>query len=133
MSLQVPALEQELLLALLPKDEADERGVVLEVGQASVTLHRLCSPSGRGSAPSGRMRQGPAQRPSYCQGCSQSSLGLSAATVWVLCCIQRRSTMVRLHHNHNQEILSAPLPHWTCMDATLDVRDACIVYCTPQP
>eukprot|EP00891_Asterochloris_glomerata_P007464 jgi/Astpho2/7464/fgenesh1_pm.00114_%23_30_t len=28
---QVPALEQELLLALLPKDEADERGVVLEV------------------------------------------------------------------------------------------------------
>ena len=36
MCLQVPAHEQGLLLALLPKDEADERGVVLEVGQAPI-------------------------------------------------------------------------------------------------
>ena len=44
MSLQVPALEQELLLALLPKDEADERGVVLEVGWAlSDTAMIVCS------------------------------------------------------------------------------------------
>ena len=40
MCLQVPALEQQLLLALLPKDEADERGVVLEVGRnLSSALH----------------------------------------------------------------------------------------------
>lgn len=30
---QIPALEQELLLSLLPKDGNDARGVVLEVGR----------------------------------------------------------------------------------------------------
>lgn len=30
---QIPALEQDLLLSLLPKDGNDARGVVLEVGR----------------------------------------------------------------------------------------------------
>lgn len=36
---QIPALEQELLLSLLPKDENDARGVVVEVRWRAERLH----------------------------------------------------------------------------------------------
>jgi peptide chain release factor 1 len=37
---QVPELERELLLRLLPRDEADDRGVILEVARRAVAFVR---------------------------------------------------------------------------------------------
>ena len=127
MFLQVPALEQQLLLALLPKDEADERGVVLEVGQAlSDTLHGLCAPSGRGLATCGRLRQGPARRPSTIRGIQGQAWALLLPLSALL-----------LHSETWHHIKAAPQPRLRgplsthAKDATLDVHEASNGYCTP--
>lgn len=97
----MPALEQELLLALLPKDEADERGVVLEVGHAlSYTLRRLCALSGSGPATSGRLRRAQHNDPAP-PGVFKVEPGPFCCHCLVLCCVQRRSTISRLQYDHN--------------------------------
>lgn len=40
--LQIPQLEEQLLVSLLPRDEADERDVVLEVRQATFVSWACC-------------------------------------------------------------------------------------------